>query len=51
VPLFFNTLNNVNSEKENNEFRFPYLNGGLFDDSQDKIYKLKLPQEIFFNII
>lgn len=51
VPLFFTTLNNINSENINNEFRFPYLNGGLFDDSQDKIYNdLKLPQEIFFSL-
>lgn len=51
VPLFFKTLNNVNSESTKNEFRFPYLNGGLFDDSQDSRYhKLLLPQEIFANI-
>jgi len=51
VPLFFTTLNNINSEDINNEFRFPYLNGGLFDDSQDKIYNdLKLPQDIFFSL-
>jgi len=48
VPLFFTTLNNTHSEDETNALRFPYLNGGLFDDSQDKIYNdLKLPEEIF----
>jgi len=48
VPLFFTTLNNTHSEEETNALRFPYLNGGLFDDSQDKIYNdLKLPEEIF----
>jgi hypothetical protein len=48
VPLFFTRLNNTNSEDEKNAFRFPYLNGGLFDDSQDEIYNnLKLPEDIF----
>jgi len=48
VPLFFKTLNNPNSESELNEFRYPYLNGGLFDDTQDKQYnKLFLPSNIF----
>ena len=48
IPLFFKTLNDVNSESESNKSRFPYLNGGLFDDSQDKIYNdLKLPEVIF----
>lgn len=48
VPLFFDTLNNPNVQKENNEFRFPYLNGGLFDKSQDYKYdKIALPSEIF----
>ena len=48
VPLFFDTLNNPDSENENNEFRFPYLNGGLFDKSQDFLYdKLALPSAIF----
>jgi len=48
VPLFFKTLNNTDSEKESNAHRFPYLNGGLFDDSHDRRYnKLQLPQEIF----
>lgn len=51
VPLFFKTLNNTDSENENNEFRFPYLNGGLFDDSHDRKYnKLHLPEEIFSNL-
>ncbi len=48
VPLFFKTLNNPDSENETNTFRFPYLNGGLFDDSHDRKYnKLYLPEEIF----
>lgn len=48
VPLFFDTLNNPNVQKENNEFRFPYLNGGLFDKTQDYKYdKIALPSEIF----
>ncbi len=48
VPLFFNRLNNDDSENEAREERFPYLNGGLFDESQDRNYnKLYLPKEIF----
>ncbi len=48
VPLFFKTLNNDDSENEKNILRFPYLNGGLFDDSHDRKYnKLQLPEEIF----
>ena len=48
VPLFFTTLNDIQSEDENRTFRFPYLNGGLFDDALDKKYKdLKLPNSIF----
>ncbi|MBP6533356.1 MAG: Eco57I restriction-modification methylase domain-containing protein, partial [Bacteroidia bacterium] len=48
VPLFFDTLNNVDVQKESNEFRFPYLNGGLFDKTQDFKYdKIALPAEIF----
>jgi len=51
VPLFFKTLNNPNSESAKNEFRFPYLNGGLFDDSQDiRFHKLALPENIFANL-
>lgn len=51
VKLFFDTLNNVDSENPENEFRFPYLNGGLFDDSQDLTYNnLKLPYHIFENL-
>ena len=38
----------VNSESTKNEFRFPYLNGGLFDKAQDFKYdKIALPSEIF----
>ncbi|MEN5231877.1 Eco57I restriction-modification methylase domain-containing protein [Sphingobacterium faecium] len=48
VPLFFETLNDPKSEDENRDFRFPYLNGGLFDKSQDKEFdKLALPSKIF----
>lgn len=48
VNMFFKTLNNPDSEKASNEFRFPYLNGGLFDNSHDKKYnKLHLPEVIF----
>lgn len=48
VPLFFTTLNNPDSENIKNTLRFPYLNGGLFDDSKDKKYNnLQLPQELF----
>lgn len=48
VPLFFDTLNNPDSENEKNDLRFPYLNGGLFDKSQDFLYdKLALPSAIF----
>lgn len=48
VPLFFETLNNPMSEDENQNLRFPYLNGGLFDKSQDFQYdKLALPSSIF----
>lgn len=48
VQLFFETLNNPKSEDEDNDFRFPYLNGGLFDKSQDERYdKLALPSHIF----
>jgi hypothetical protein len=51
VPLFFKTLNNTDSEKESNTLRFPYLNGGLFDDGQDRKYnKLHLPEHIFQNL-
>jgi hypothetical protein len=51
VPLFFKTLNNTASEKETNTLRFPYLNGGLFDDSHDrKFNKLAMPTEIFENL-
>jgi len=52
VPLFFKTLNNPDSEKEFNPVRFPYLNGGLFDDSYDRKYnKLHLPEDIFKKLL
>lgn len=48
VPLFFDTLCNEEVQKEHNELRFPYLNGGLFDKTQDfKYNKLTLPSSIF----
>lgn len=60
VPLFFNTLNNpdgkLNLDKKlfNNPSailtnnNFPYLNGGLFDKTQDFKYdKIVLPSKIF----
>jgi adenine-specific DNA-methyltransferase len=48
VPLFFNRLNNEDSENPARDERFPYLNGGLFDDSQDRKYaKLHLPEDVF----
>lgn len=48
VPLFFARLNNEDSENKARDERFPYLNGGLFDDSHDRKYnKLFLPEEIF----
>jgi type I restriction-modification system DNA methylase subunit len=51
VPLFFKTLNNPDSENTNSRLRFPYLNGGLFDDGQDKKHnKLQLPEDIFNNL-
>ena len=51
VPLFFTRLNNDDSENIAREERFPYLNGGLFDDSQDRKYnKLHLPEHIFQNM-
>lgn len=51
VPLFFKTLNNPDSQKSSHTLRFPYLNGGLFDDSQDRKYnKLHLPEHIFQNL-
>lgn len=51
VQLFFKTLNNPSSEDEKNTLRFPYLNGGLFDETQDKKYnQLILPAYIFDNL-
>lgn len=51
VSLFFKTLNNPESENLSNNLRFPYLNGGLFDDSQDRKYnKLHLPEHVFQNL-
>jgi adenine-specific DNA-methyltransferase len=48
VPLFFTRLNNEDSENKARDERFPYLNGGLFDDSHDRKYnKLFLPEDIF----
>jgi adenine-specific DNA-methyltransferase len=48
VPLFFSRLNNEDSENIARDERFPYLNGGLFDDTQDRKYnKLHLPEDVF----
>ena len=48
VPLFFTRLNNEDSENAARDERFPYLNGGLFDESHDRNYrKLHLPEDIF----
>jgi len=48
VPLFFNRLNSKNSEDTTQQERFPYLNGGLFSDIQDKKHNdLRLPENIF----
>ncbi|MCX8481039.1 MAG: hypothetical protein ORN58_03880, partial [Sediminibacterium sp.] len=60
VPLFFTTLNNpdgkcdINDKQFINNYQltinnyFPYLNGGLFDKTQDSRYnKIALPSEIF----
>ena len=48
VPLFFTRLNNEDSENKARDERFPYLNGGLFDDTQDRKYNnLFLPLDIF----
>jgi hypothetical protein len=48
VPLFFTRLNNEDSENISRDERFPYLNGGLFDDTQDRKYsKLHLPEDVF----
>ena len=48
VPLFFDTLTNKDSESEDNPLRFPYLNGGLFDKSQDENFdSIVLPYETF----
>lgn len=48
VPLFFDTLTNKDSESEANLLRFPYLNGGLFDKSQDENFdSIVLPYETF----
>jgi len=48
VPLFFTRLNNEDSENIARDERFPYLNGGLFDDTQDRKYnKLHLPEDVF----
>ena len=48
VPLFFDTLTDKDSESEANLLRFPYLNGGLFDKSQDENFdSIVLPYETF----
>ena len=48
VPLFFECFTNKKSEDKVNTLRFPYLNGGLFDKSQDKAYDdIDMPYSIF----
>ena len=48
VPLFFECFTNKKSEDKVNALRFPYLNGGLFDKSQDKAYDdIDMPYSIF----
>ena len=48
VPLFFECFTNKKSEDKVNVLRFPYLNGGLFDKSQDKAYDdIDMPYSIF----
>ena len=48
VPLFFECFTDKKSESETNDLRFPYLNGGLFDKTQDQPFdKVNLPYSIF----
>ena len=48
VPLFFECFTDKKSESETNDLRFPYLNGGLFDKTQDQHFdKVNLPYSIF----
>ena len=48
VPLFFECFTDKKSESETNNLRFPYLNGGLFDKTQDQHFdKVNLPYSIF----
>ena len=48
VPLFFECFTDKKSESETNDLRFPYLNGGLFDKTQDQQFdKVNLPYSIF----
>ena len=48
VPLFFECFTDKKSESETNDLRFPYLNGGLFDKTQDQHFdKVNLPYFIF----
>ena len=48
VPLFFEYFTDKKSESETNHLRFPYLNGGLFDKTQDQHFdKVNLPYSIF----
>ncbi|MBI1667619.1 Eco57I restriction-modification methylase domain-containing protein [Capnocytophaga periodontitidis] len=48
LPLFFECFTDKKSESETNNLRFPYLNGGLFDKTQDQHFdKVNLPYSIF----
>ena len=48
APLFFECFTDKKSESETNDLRFPYLNGGLFDKTQDQHFdKVNLPYSIF----
>ena len=48
MPLFFECFTDKKSESETNDLRFPYLNGGLFDKTQDQHFdKVNLPYSIF----
>ena len=48
APLFFECFTDKKSECETNDLRFPYLNGGLFDKTQDQHFdKVNLPYSIF----
>lgn len=52
APLFFECFTDKKSESETNDLRFPYLNGGLFDKTQDQHFdKVNLPYSIFTELV